>query len=92
MLCRSRADVSASAKELLDPRQMIRIIVGDREKLEPALPNLNMGEIVALQAHKARLRRHTANELACPWGGALDPGPVVRVFLRSLIAIMILRV
>ena len=28
-------------------------------------------------------RRHTTKELACPWGGALDPGPVVRVFLRS---------
>ena len=43
------ADVNASAKELLDPRQMIWMVVGDREKLEPALRNLNMGEIVALE-------------------------------------------
>ncbi len=29
-------------------------------------------------------RRHTTKELACPLGGALDPGPVVRVFLKSV--------
>ena len=28
-------------------------------------------------------RRHTTKELACPLGGALDPGPVVREFLGS---------
>ncbi len=44
------ADLNASAKELLDPRQMIWMVVGDREKLEPALRDLGIGEIVALEA------------------------------------------
>ncbi len=46
----SVADVNASANELLNPRQMIWMVVGDREKLEPALRDLNIGDIVALKA------------------------------------------
>ncbi|HSU33779.1 MAG TPA: pitrilysin family protein [Bryobacteraceae bacterium] len=43
-------DVNASAKELLDPRQMIWMVVGDREKLEPTLGDLVIGEIVVLES------------------------------------------
>ena len=42
------ADLDASAKDLLEPGQMIWMVVGDREKLEPALRHLHVGEIIAL--------------------------------------------
>jgi zinc protease len=46
----SVADVNASANELLNPGQMTWMVVGDREKLESALRDLNIGEIIALKA------------------------------------------
>ena len=38
------------AKSLLDPRQMIWMIVGDRSQIEPALRDLGIGEIIPTEA------------------------------------------
>ncbi len=43
-------DIDASAKQLLDPHRMIWMVVGDREKLETALHELGIGEIVTLDS------------------------------------------
>ncbi len=43
-------DLEACAKSLLDPRQMIWMIVGDRSQLEPALRELGIGDIIPAQA------------------------------------------
>jgi zinc protease len=43
-------ELEACAKSLLDPRQMIWMIVGDRSQIEPALRNLQIGEIVLTEA------------------------------------------
>ncbi len=43
-------DVDLCARSLLDPRQMIWIVVGDRAQLEPSLRELGMGEIVPTDA------------------------------------------
>ena len=37
----------------------------------------------SLEAQGTAARGHSAKELACPSGGALDPVPVVRVFLKA---------
>jgi zinc protease len=42
-------ELESCAKSLLDPRQMIWIVVGDRTTLEPALRELQIGEIVATE-------------------------------------------
>jgi len=44
------ADVDACSKVLLDPRQMIWMVVGDRSKVEAGLRNLGIGDIVLTQA------------------------------------------
>jgi zinc protease len=44
------ADLDASAKSLLDPQQMVWIVVADREQVEPALRDLGIGEIVQIDA------------------------------------------
>jgi zinc protease len=44
------ADVNACAKLLLDPRQMIWMVVADRSQVEPGLRNLGIGEIMPAQA------------------------------------------
>ena len=46
----SIADVDACAKLLLDPRQMIWMVVADRSQVEAGLRNLGMGEIIPAQA------------------------------------------
>ncbi len=44
------ADLEACAKSLLDPRQMIWMVVGDRSQLEPSLRELAIGDIIPAQA------------------------------------------
>jgi zinc protease len=44
------ADIEAAAKSLLDPVNMIWMVVGDRAAIEPALRALEIGEIVAAEA------------------------------------------
>jgi zinc protease len=44
------ADVDRCAKSILDPRQMIWMVVGDREQVEPSLRALKIGEIIPTQA------------------------------------------
>ncbi|HEY6988684.1 MAG TPA: pitrilysin family protein [Bryobacteraceae bacterium] len=44
------ANIEAAAKSLLDPVNMIWMVVGDRAVVEPALCALELGEIVATQA------------------------------------------
>jgi zinc protease len=44
------ADLEACARALLDPRQMIWMVVGDRAALEGPLRELGIGEIVATEA------------------------------------------
>ncbi|HZQ54990.1 MAG TPA: pitrilysin family protein [Bryobacteraceae bacterium] len=46
----SVADIERCAKSLLDPRQMIWMVVGDREQVEPALRDLQIGEIIPTEA------------------------------------------
>ncbi|MBV9676036.1 MAG: insulinase family protein [Acidobacteriaceae bacterium] len=43
-------DLEACARTLLDPRQMIWMVVGDRAVLEGPLRELGIGEIVATEA------------------------------------------
>jgi zinc protease len=43
-------NIEAAAKSLLDPANMIGMVVGDRAVIEPALHALQLGEIVATQA------------------------------------------
>jgi zinc protease len=44
------ADINACAKSLLDPRQMIWLVVGDRSQVEAGLRELGLGEIIPTQA------------------------------------------
>jgi zinc protease len=44
------ADIEAAAKSLLDPANMIWMVVGDRAAVEPALRALEIGEIVIAEA------------------------------------------
>jgi zinc protease len=44
------ADLEACARTLLDPRQMVWMVVGDRAVLEGPLKDLGIGEIVATEA------------------------------------------
>ncbi|MFL6465906.1 MAG: M16 family metallopeptidase [Bryobacteraceae bacterium] len=44
------ADLEACARTLLDPRQMVWMVVGDRATLEQPLRELKIGEIVATEA------------------------------------------
>jgi zinc protease len=44
------ADIDRCAKSVLDPRQMIWMVVGDREKVEPSLRDLNIGAIIPAEA------------------------------------------
>ena len=43
-------EIEASAKALLNPQHMIWMVVGDREAIEPALRELKLGEIIAVEA------------------------------------------
>ncbi len=43
-------EIEECAKSLLDPRQMIWMIVGDRSQIEPALRDLGIGEIIPTEA------------------------------------------
>jgi zinc protease len=43
-------ELESCARSLLDPRQMIWIVVGDRASIEPALRELQIGEIIPTQA------------------------------------------
>jgi len=44
------ADVSAAAKEVVHPHQLVWVVVGDRESIEPGLSELGYGPIVHLDA------------------------------------------
>jgi zinc protease len=44
------AQVSAAADEVLHPKRVIWIVVGDREKIEPGIRELGFGELVTLDA------------------------------------------
>jgi zinc protease len=44
------AELEKCAAELLDPRQMMWMVVGDREVLEPGLLQLKIGEIIPIDA------------------------------------------
>jgi zinc protease len=44
------ADVNACAKSLLDPRQMVWLVVADRSQVETGLRELGLGEIIPTQA------------------------------------------
>jgi zinc protease len=44
------ADIERCAKSLLDPRQMIWMVVGDREQVEPTLRDLQIREIIPTEA------------------------------------------
>jgi zinc protease len=46
----SIADVNACAKLLLDPRQMIWMVVADRAQVEPGLRDLGIGDIIPAEA------------------------------------------
>jgi zinc protease len=46
----SIADVNACAKLLLDPRQMIWMVVADRSQVEPGLRDLGIGDIIPVEA------------------------------------------
>ena len=43
-------DIEAAAKSLLDPANMVWMVVGDRASIEPALHALEIGEIVTAEA------------------------------------------
>jgi zinc protease len=43
-------DIEAAAKSLLDPGNMVWMVVGDRAAIEPALHALEIGEIVTAEA------------------------------------------
>jgi zinc protease len=44
------AEIEAAARTILSPENMIWMVVGDRESVEPALRALNIGEIVLVEA------------------------------------------
>ena len=44
------AELESYAKDLLDPQHMIWMVVGDRSEIEPALRQLQIGEIIATEA------------------------------------------
>jgi len=44
------AELESYAKDLLDPKHMIWMVVGDRSEIEPALRQLQIGEIIATEA------------------------------------------
>jgi zinc protease len=44
------AELEACARQLLNPENMIWMIVGDRATLEPALRDLGIGEVIGLEA------------------------------------------
>ena len=46
----SDASVSAAAKKFIDSNQMVWVVIGDREKVEPGIRELNLGDIVLLDA------------------------------------------
>jgi zinc protease len=46
----SIADVNACAKLLLDPRQMVWMVVADRSQVEPGLRDLGIGDIIPAEA------------------------------------------
>ncbi len=43
-------ELEACARELLNPEEMIWMIVGDRASLEPALRDLGIGEVIGMEA------------------------------------------
>lgn len=45
----SIAEIEACAKSLLNPQRMIWMVVGDRAEIEPALREINIGEIIAVE-------------------------------------------
>ncbi len=44
------ASVNAAAKKFVNSGQMVWVVIGDREKIEPGIRELNMGDIVLLDA------------------------------------------
>lgn len=47
--------VTAAAKQYVDPSDTILLLVGDRKKIEPGVKELNVGEIVILDAEGKRI-------------------------------------
>jgi zinc protease len=46
----SDAQVNAIGKKLVSPGDLVWVVVGDREKIEPGIRSLGLGEIVLLDA------------------------------------------
>ncbi|HEX8849074.1 MAG TPA: pitrilysin family protein [Gemmatimonadaceae bacterium] len=46
----SDAQVNAIGKKLVDPNNLVWVVVGDREKIEPGIRSLGIGQIVLLDA------------------------------------------
>ena len=46
----SDAQVNAAAKKFVSPGQIVWVVIGDREKIEPGIKSLNLGEVVQLDA------------------------------------------
>jgi Predicted Zn-dependent peptidases len=46
----SDAQVNAAAKKFVNPNQMLWVVIGDRAKIEAGIRELNLGEIVLLDA------------------------------------------
>ncbi len=44
------AQINAAARRFVAPDQVVWVVVGDRAKIEPGLRELNLGDIVALDA------------------------------------------
>jgi len=56
LLAVSKEDVSAMATKYMDPDKTISLIIGDLSVIEPALLDLNLGEIFVLSEEGKVLR------------------------------------
>jgi zinc protease len=50
VLAVTEAEVTRVATEHIDPSRLLTVIVGDRDKIKPSLPRLNLGEVTEVPA------------------------------------------
>jgi zinc protease len=50
VLAVTEADVTRVAMEHIDPPRLLTVIVGDRDKVGPSLPRLNLGHVTEMPA------------------------------------------
>lgn len=63
------ADVSTAARETIRPERLIWVVVGDREKIEPAIRELGVGEIRFIDADGRPLAGEGSEDDRPPEGG-----------------------